>query len=565
MPKSIYFNIEDDTGQIVERIKRERGDRFVLVFPRKSYVFGSEVNLKLLKKQLDLLGKHAAVLTMDEKGQAFASGAGFELVDVPKRVGAGKFGDIRVKAHKPVQEPEKVKHPAKTKVEVKTQAHHAPAKKTITRKAEEPKDTPKKSQEVKVASVLPRVQVEENIFADVPHKPAAKLLSGFGKPKHSKWLLWLSGFAILVFIGAVLITVVLPHAEIAVTPKSELISRQINIRAASEYASADVDLLRLPAKTFEKEISESAELQVVGKKEVGTKSSGKIRIFNLSGTPLNLKAGTTTLTSKDKQYTLTADANYIPNLTAKAATSPNAGFLASVEASGFGETYNLETGARLEITNQVFGNKPDQLYAVVEDSISGGSSRFVSEIQNLDEEEAKKQLVEKALDNYKDELTLDGWVLAEDSYTLDVANFSMDKPVGTEATTYTATLVGNVSGLIFKPEALQSLVRARVEQVLPEETFLQDPAKDKLSFELSDLNLQQGSVTITVSLASAMYRSVDLESLRSKAKGVNIESFVQGEKENTGIENIEVSVFPKQRKSFPILVSKISTSIKEKE
>ena len=58
MVKTLYFNLEDDIKTILARVKGEHSPDLVLVFPRRSYLFADAVNLKLLKKQLDVLRKN---------------------------------------------------------------------------------------------------------------------------------------------------------------------------------------------------------------------------------------------------------------------------------------------------------------------------------------------------------------------------------------------------------------------------------------------------------------------------------------------------------------------------
>ncbi len=84
MNKTLYFNLEDDIKKIAEKIRHEKVADLVLVFPKKSYLFSDGVNLKLLKKQTDLLSKEVYILTMDERGQTYAKEAGFGLKFLPK-------------------------------------------------------------------------------------------------------------------------------------------------------------------------------------------------------------------------------------------------------------------------------------------------------------------------------------------------------------------------------------------------------------------------------------------------------------------------------------------------
>ncbi len=95
---SIYINLEDDVSKIVVRLKHNASSQVVLVCPKRCFLFSDPINLKLLKKQTDLLGKELFILTMDEKGQMYAVEAGFQLKQMPKGRPAGGFSDVKMSA-----------------------------------------------------------------------------------------------------------------------------------------------------------------------------------------------------------------------------------------------------------------------------------------------------------------------------------------------------------------------------------------------------------------------------------------------------------------------------------
>src|SRR3954464_7739446 len=95
MTPSIYINLEDDVTAIAARLKKERSAQVVLVCPKRCFLFSDSINLRLLKKQTDLLGKEVFILTMDELGQMHAREAGFKLKFLPKSSGSGGMMDVR--------------------------------------------------------------------------------------------------------------------------------------------------------------------------------------------------------------------------------------------------------------------------------------------------------------------------------------------------------------------------------------------------------------------------------------------------------------------------------------
>src|SRR3989338_9007574 len=98
---SIYINLEDDVSKVFARIKRAKSDSVVLVCPKRCFLFSDSINLRLLKKQVDLLKKEVFILTMDERGQMYAKEAGFSLKFLPKTVKNNGVSDIGHRSKEP--------------------------------------------------------------------------------------------------------------------------------------------------------------------------------------------------------------------------------------------------------------------------------------------------------------------------------------------------------------------------------------------------------------------------------------------------------------------------------
>src|SRR5436190_23477409 len=92
---SIYINLEDDVSRITTRLKHNPAKQVILVCPKRCFLFNDSINLRLLKKQTDLLGKEVFILTMDERGQLYAKEAGFALKFLPKAKGYGAMSDVK--------------------------------------------------------------------------------------------------------------------------------------------------------------------------------------------------------------------------------------------------------------------------------------------------------------------------------------------------------------------------------------------------------------------------------------------------------------------------------------
>lgn len=538
--KTIYFNIEDDVKSIVARLRQEPGKDFVLVFPRRCYLFSDAVNLKLLKKQLGILKKEASVMTMDERGQEAAADAGFSLVSVPHRQAGQSMSDVaRVSTrkeelvHAPIEEPELV-------VEMQSKV---PVPKRV-----------KKS--------IPRVATKDTFFADINHNNhfAGSVIQARESSTQKRRTVIVGAIALVVIVSILSSVYVLPKATVVIVPKAEVVNRDLEISVSTIAKQVDVNTLTLPGVTVEETIPKEKKLDVLGKRELGAKATGSVRIINLTGTPINLKASTTVLTSTGKEYVFKTDQNYIKPISAKSATAPDAGQKAELVASVGGESSNLPVGTKLEITNKVFGNKPSLLYALVDDPLIGGNSRFISVVSNEDVAKAKDALVNEAVADMISGLRSQGQVLAEQTYATEVLDFTTSKVVGDEATTFIAQAKIRIKGIAFDASSLTDLVRNRVTQVLSSRSTLQPSGKDTMNFKVRNLDLSAGNLKIIVHFESKLYVNIDLSTVGPSLVGKSKASAISHLAGLQGVERGEITLWPAWQSTMPRFSSKIQVS-----
>ncbi len=547
MAKTLYFNIEDDVKTITSRLRLEPSSDFVLVFPRRSYLFADPVNVKLLKKQLEVLGKTAAILTMDERGQAAAQEAGFELKALPGRVVRSGMGDISTK--KIHNSPNEVTEPF---IEEEVKAQNEPEPERI---APRPR-----------MHSIPTVGVHDTIFSNVAGKSTQESGALFSRVRRTARMrtVWVGSVALVILFCLIFVTVLLPKATIAVYPKTESVSRDLEISLSTAQKQPDVNVLSMPATAFEKTVEIEDTFQSVGKKELGSKSTGKVRVFNLTGASINLRASTTTLTAKGQTYTFSTDQNYIKPVSGKAVTSPSAGHLASVSATVGGEAGNIPAGSRLEISNQVFGSKPQQLYAIAEEDFVGGNSRFVSIVDQSDLASAQDSLVKKITDNLAQDFKKQSQLLAEKAFTVEVLSFVPTKQVGEESPSFSAKASVRVKGLVFDPTVLASLVRSRVTQVLSQGNHLEQPDKDSMSFKVRQIDQVAGTMRFIVHFESFASKDVDIAHINKDLTGASKTEASDKLAQNASIDHADIVLWPSWQTSLPRLASRISIQLVSK-
>jgi hypothetical protein len=195
----------------VARLKKEPDPEVVLALPKNSWLLSSAVNLKLLKKQTDLLGKHIAIMTRDEKGRQFAAAQGFEVAepDYLNRTAANIDVNKRLK-RRVGPAPEPVQKPAATAKSRTAQ---------LMPWEQQQEQTPAAETQMAEASI---VETPAQQFQKIELQPEDR--ASLEQPgRKNKWL-WRSVIAALVLF-ALIVVFVLPSAQITVYALTQPISR----------------------------------------------------------------------------------------------------------------------------------------------------------------------------------------------------------------------------------------------------------------------------------------------------------------------------------------------------
>lgn len=553
MVKTVYLNIEDDVPTIVRKVAGTISGEVVLVFPKRSFIFSDPNNLYNLKRQTDVLGKYVYVLTMDELGQIYARDAGFTLRSIHNASAPSKFSDIKRSGSKPPSAEAPKERVYKQEV----------AKSIKMPKSYNLDKTPVRTQQSSPFLLVNEKRVQEpeksSLLADIPKRNPGN------KPKSKRkfaWKLFLGFFLPILLVVSLVVVFVLPQGRVVVYPRSENVIRDLEINASSQVTTPDIASMLMPAKRISKTFTLQSSFESNGKREVGTKAAGKIRIINLSGKTLNLRASTTVLTLGNKNYTFTQDQNYIKSIPPSQLQSGNyTAHVADITAQNGGEDYNVPAGTRLEITNQVLGSQPQVLYAKTETAVLGGTSRFLSVISEEDYKSAQNVLLEKMADQFREELKAERLELPEKAFSSEIIEFIPDKIVNTESPSFSASLKATLKGLAISKDELDSLVESRIIKSLPENEKLVNAVGSNLTMKANSLNLEQGLMMLGVHVEAKSTSQVNLDGFQEKLLGRDRKEVSDILLQRPEIEKVDVILSPYWQKSMPKFATKIKIEI----
>ncbi len=530
MPKELYLKIDDDVARAVAKIQRIGDQEVTLVFPKGSMILSNVINLKLLKKQVELLGKEASILTMDRPGQLRAVEAGFVMATFNRMRNA-----IPLKEVAPTPSPQIII----------PQINPIPSITSIFSKATD--------FEKDILTQAPKTILESR-------KPKPLKIKKPTNPRSH----WIPVVILAVVLGIVGSLFLLPLATIQITAHTQSLNREMQIIVDKNQRNPDQANLKLPGQIFEIDQEVSKDYDTQGKKDVGVQATGAIQIYNYTGQTLKLNATTTSLIVGSKIYRLQRDVTGIkPTKNTSAANPDPASLIAPVEviAEGAGESYNLPAGTRVEIQNQILGNVPEKLYAIISTPITGGITRFSAQITQADIDFATADLKLTLINAAREKLAPQNLIILDSSAETEIKSIQFNKSLNDAAVSFRGTIVGHIKALVYEKSALQRVVRGRIELTVDSSQTLGPLEKSKLEASFKSLDLAQGVGTLSVKYQGFLISNINKADIVQLGKGSSPSDLKQILLSDAKIDDVEIDLWPRWARTVPLLPQRIVVQI----
>lgn len=372
----------------------------------------------------------------------------------------------------------------------------------------------------------------------------------------------------MVLAIALIAFLILPEARIKITVRTEPKTADFEIRVDKNQEKVDGSSLIAPGKILEQELAGSKTYPATGKKNIGKKASGFVKIYNFSKTTLILKAETTLLTTRGQQYFFTQDAGGIRptaliGLEEQEVDESSLIPPVPLVASGPGEAYNLPKGTRLEIENEVFGKQPKVLYAVAAEDISGGTTEEIKVVTAGDLVVAEEALVKDLVRTAREALaaTSTSLKLLDNAVVTEISESKSSVSANTEIGEFEIAAKIKLRGLAYNEIEILSIITERIKRLLPENKILEADYKPRLQSNFINLNLEQGSGTLNTHFEGrVIYRVREIE-LLEKARGKTPEEIKEILLSRPEIEKVEIKLYPFWVKKVPKFSEKVRLEI----
>lgn len=496
--QSIYLENDDEITSVVDKLKSTESVSLDLVIPKEAILLQSVVNLKLLKRQAETLGKEITIVTQDKVGKKLAEQVGIPVV--------AKEGDVPPEVT--VSEEEPALELSEEDLEIKEQ---------------EPEEAPKPEPKPEASKPLTKDTKAKDVLPKFPWKKFGIIGGAIG--------------LILLIVAYIYVPLATATVKMAAEKKKVDISFTID----KDNSGVDTGNQTIPGRLIDETKEKSQKFPATGKKKTGTKATGTVTVSNkYSTTPQTIVAGSRVVSSSNLVF------KTVSNVTMPGYTKPAADIIpgtasVGIEANDFGDNYNIGP------SHFTIPAADPNIYADSSSAFTGGSSKDITFVTQTDINKAKEEVGKALEEDLKKTISEK---LDEDEKLLDesvkITQVSANPSVGVngEASEFEMRVRSNGKAMVFKEDDLKKLA----------ESVLADQIGDTKEI------VEKESLTSSTEFVSADYDKGEMKArlageafIASKLKQDKIKAELSGDAEAKareylkgldGVEDVEFKFFP---------------------
>jgi len=608
--KTIYLEPDEEIISVIDRLTQTKSKEINFVVPAGAQIWQNSINLKLLKREADSLGKELTLFVPDDLKAEVAEKIGFmvkreknlpiELIREEKEQDKNKESakedmiGLLVEELKPEREADALLEEESIEDRFKSEKGSSVAnreygdgeKKRGFRWPNWPSKEPKKRMVDIVrpgGQVGPLQQAKEKFFPQrflkkKPIRPVSGLKPIEVKPlikeriwqetkdieavAPSKWPKFLIIFIILAFLVAGLVGyLVLPTTKISLSPKIEKVSFDLVVIGSQDISRIDESLNKLPLQEIKVEKTKSKEFSASGEKELNEKARGMLTIYNeYSSSPQTLVATTRFESPEGKIFRIEKNI-VVPGAKIEEGRIIPSSIEMEVVADQPGADYNIGP-ADFVIPGFKGTVKYAGFYAKSKSPMTDGYTGKVRVVSAEDLEKAEESLAEELKNEVKQ--TLQEQIptdlkLVEGGLKEKLTEISTVEE-GTEADSFNVEVSALVQALFFQEEDLKALIDLNlISQVEENKTPLSE--SQQIDYGEIIIDWAEEEVTFNLHIEEEVAWQIDVVSLKRDLVGQNeveVRKYLANQPE---IEKAKVTFWPFWVKRIPLQEKKIEIEI----
>ena len=612
MHQTIYIDVDEEITSILDRIRQEVTIDIFLIVPKGAMLLNSIINLKLLKKETEKMGKTVSIVSPnDPKAKIMIERAGIKAEDYNRVVNEQELQKASIE--KPI-ETEQITQAISDSLE-ETEQQITQHSTNIGSSAffsgnRQPQVTPvtnqntnsyNQSQQDQLGSQetnsqnIPKIETQNN-NEQYSQKQQTQQFNNYNeqnqnysqdnklnyfnqksdnqdnKAKGKSGGLFKNK---ILLIGASIFVIALlgiggwymsnyPKLSLNIRPLNNVIDEEISVVAKDGLSEVDVKEKTIPGEYLEMPLTKTMEFKTTGEKvfdKNGAKAKGVVTIENTFSNKPQKLVKTTRILSKDGKLFRLSKGVIVPGMTDN---SPGK-IEVAVEADKPGKEFNINKG-EFVIAAWKGTPKGEKFKVTSTDAMKGGVTSADSKTQKVvsktDLDKARKQTLQ-ALDE-----SLEGEIQKRLNSDQQVVMSSIEKEiissksshlVDTITDKFTYTVTYKVKMMSFKTEDIKRVAKEAVRRKVGKNYELDQNFKLEATRGIVDFDKK--TITIYVDIKGLAWFKIDEDKLKKAIAGQDAETTKKALSQKAGIKSAEIKPSPSWSSKSPSDLDKITIKI----
>jgi hypothetical protein len=604
MHQTIYIDVDEEITGILDRVRQEQVMEIYLVVPKGAMLINSIINLKLLKKEAEKMGKNVVIVAPnDKRSRNIVERSGIRVEAYNEQINKNvsrttdlsirnNLGGLQQTVNEASEETQRQIQRERMSLGSNSFFSGNPTS-VITTETNSKINTSENESFTKkqIATAKPPVK-EESSFGGGNKEDA-----GFGYfndlQKHNldndksssnqratdkksffvrhKFLLG-GGviLAILSLVGPGWFFANYPKLEIVIHPLSKEIDQEVKIIAQEGNEEVDLDNKKIPGEYLEMSVEKTMEFDATGSKIVDKNASlaeGTVTIYNhFSDKPQPLVKTTRVLSKKDKKLFRLTKTIVVPGMNGEEPGKIEI----SVRADKPGKEFNIGPD---EFTIEGFKSKPEKykkFKVVSSEPMTGGDlsddakTKKVVTKKDLDLARQKtiEALDEDILTEVKKRLNPNQEVI-EDSIVKEIVSSKSSRQEDAIADKFSYTVVYKLKLIAFNKNDARQIITEAIREDLQQNYELDNNFQVEYKRGIADLDKK--TLTIYANVTGKAWFKVDREELKRAIAGTDGEVTKQSLNRDAGVDTAELKPTPAWLNKSPKNLNKITIRVIRQE
>jgi hypothetical protein len=558
----------EELASLIDRAINAPGDVVYIVLDNAAHITQNVLNLRLLKREGDSVGKEFIMVSKDARVRRVAQQAALktqaalhedkdaDTVPTPEHHVMDIVPDSEPEppVRRPPPQPRAIQKPASEEGMVARRRPTPPSQQGESYEFTRPSE-PREPLRARYAERGPSAFAR--VGARVGSVVGGMVRIVFGNAKRAVLTVAVIGGGVALFY---VLSVVLPTMTITVTPQHTQEALSIAIVADANISSANVSRGTVPAQILEERQERTFTFRATGEEEVQERATGTITVFNAYSSDPQLLVASTRFLSADGKLFRTTENVTIPGATIGGGQIINSSTSVHIEADEAGESFNIGPS-----TFSIPGFKGTDKYLAFfgksESAMSGGFTGVRTVVTEDDLTAARETIEAELLPRVEEQLRSkipDSLFLIENSLGEDLEVLEFDAEAGNPHNDYVARVVARARAFLVAPQDIEDIISNAFRNSTEFNQDFELSDERTVDYVIDSANFESGSASITLNVQQTFVRIIDTQALAEEVRGkdeVGVRAVLSSKEE---LERAQVRFWPLWVKKAPNDVQKIT-------